>query len=177
MGFLRKLVRARPPVPQSAKRHLEKEERALAWAEAVTGQIVVATDRGLHIVGSSAHRRVGWHEISKATWEGRELRVIESREVDDYEIVDRRPWTLAFDEPGTVPVVLRERVQSSVVVSVFRDLSAGGVRIVGRKEPGVDGLRWQFRADPGADFSGHADRAEVLAELQAERDKHTPSDL
>lgn len=177
MGFLKRLVSRRPPVPSSAQRYLGKDERTLAWAQAETGQIVVATQLGLHIVGERAHRLVGWHQISKATWEDRSLVVIEARPRGEHEIRDERPWRLQFREPGLVPMVLRERVQSSVVVSVHRSLSAGGVRIVGRKVPGIDGLTWQYRPDDGVSFDSPAAQDEVQSALQAEIERYTPTDL
>ncbi|WP_153506263.1 hypothetical protein [Cumulibacter manganitolerans] len=175
MGVLRRIFRGRPPVPESAKQFLERDERALAWAQAVTGQILVASPRGLHVVGERAHRLIGWHEISKATWGERKLTVIEAKQFDGAEIGDERPWRLEFDEPGGIPVVLRQRVESSVVVTVHRKIG-GGVRLIGRKVPGRDGLLWQYRFDrPGP--VDPAVRAAVEAALADVRDEHTPRDL
>jgi len=174
-GLLRRLFSGRPPVPSSAKAHLEAGERELAWGQAVTGQVLVATPRGLHIVGERAHRLVPWHEISKATWAERKLTVIEARPLEGNEIGDERPWQLEFDEPGGIPVVLRQRVESSVVVTVHRKLG-GGVRLIGRKVPGQDGLLWQWRLDRQRVLTAQ-DRVEIEAELAALREEHTPRDL
>lgn len=175
MSFWKRLVKSRPPVPDSAKRFLERDERELAWAQAVTGQVLVATQRGLHVVGERAHRLVGWHEITKASWGERKLTVIEAEPGEGSEIVDQRPWQLEFDEPGGIPVVLRQRVESSVVVTVHRP-TASGVRLIGRKVPGQDGLQWQYRLDHPRPLTDEQ-RRHVEHELAILRDEHTPKDL
>lgn len=175
MGFWQRIFKRRPPVPESAQRYLEKDERSLAWAQAVTGQVVVATPRGVHVVGDKAHRLVPWHEISKATWGERWLTVIESRVVQGSQIADERPWRLQFDEPGGVPPVLRRRVESAVVVSSRYPL-AGGVLIVGRKVTGQDGLLWQYRLDTERPLS-EAERAQIERAVEVERLRRTPTDL
>lgn len=174
MGMLKRILRRRPPVPEAARRHLEKDERTLAWAQAVTGQILVATPRGLHIVGQDAHRLLAWHEISKATWGERWLTVIESRVVAGSQITDERPWRLEFDEPGGIPPVLRRRVESAVAVSTRQPL-AGGVLIVGRKVVGQDGLLWQYRLDRERPLSD-LERAELENAVATERLRRTPTD-
>lgn len=175
MGLLRRMFRSRPPVPSSAARYLQQDERTLAWAQAVTGQVLVATPRGLHVVGAEGHRLVGWYEITKATWGERWLTVTESRVVQGSQITDARPWRLQFDEPGGIPPVLRQRVESAVVVSSRHPL-AGGLLIVGRKVTGQDGLLWQYRLDVERVLS-EAERAEAERAVDAERARHTPTDL
>lgn len=175
MGIFKRVLRRRPPVPTSARRYLEPDERPLAWAQAVTGQVLVATPRGLHVVGDQAHRLVAWHQISKATWGERWLTVTESRVVRGPQITDERPWRLQFDEPGGVPPVLRRRVESAVVVSE-RHPVGGGVLIVGRKVAGQDGLLWQYRLDTERVLS-NAERAEIEQAMNAARARRTPRDL
>lgn len=172
MGFFQKLFKRRPPVPEMARRHLQKDEDSLAWAQAVTGQIVVATRRGLHLVGENEHRLVLWHEISKATWGERLLTVIESRVIEGSHIADRPAWKLMFDEPGGVPVVLRRRVEASIVHSIHEQIG-GGVRIIGRKVAGRDGLLWQFRLDDERPLT-NVERAELEKAVDFHRDLHTP---
>ena len=175
MGIIQRMFGRRPPVPDSAGRYLQKEERALAWAQAVTGQVLVATPRGLHVVNDEAHRLVAWHEISKATWGERWLTVIESRVVEGSQIVDEQAWRLEFDEPGGVPPVLRRRIESAVVVSARYPL-AGGALIVGRKVAGRDGLLWQYRLDREHPLSP-LERAELERAVETERSRSTPADL
>lgn len=176
MGALDWLRRRRPPVPEAMRAHFEPDERCLGWAQAITGQIVAATPLGLHIVGRNGHRLIAWHCISKGVWRDGRLTITESRETPDHELIDQRPWALRFDEPGTVPVVLRERVEASVASTRYVKVDGVGVRLVGRKFPGRDGLVWQFRADPGLDTSDPAFREYIAALLAAERAAHTPED-
>ncbi|WP_106848283.1 hypothetical protein [Blastococcus sp. Marseille-P5729] len=175
MGILKKLFSRRPPVPVSAKRYLEPEERELAWAEAVTGQVLVATPRGLHVTGERAHRLVPWHTVTKATWADRKLTVIEAKPAEGSEIVDERPWQLEFDEPGGIPVILRKRVQNSVAVTEHQPI-VGGVRFVGRRVAGQDGLLWQYRLDRPRVLS-HEERAMAESALEQIRRENTPTDL
>ncbi|WP_134324579.1 hypothetical protein [Cumulibacter soli] len=175
MGFLQRLFRRRPPVPPSARKYLEQDERVLGWAEAVTGQIVVTTPRGLHVVDQSEHRLVPWHEISKATWADRWLSVIESEVVQGSQIRDASPWRLQFDEPGGVPPVLRERVTSAVVSSTRYSI-AGGVLIVARKVTAQDGLLWQYRLDHDRELH-EEERAQLEGVVESEAIRHKPTDL
>lgn len=177
MGLLKKLKDRRPPVPEAAARHLDRDERALAWAQATTGQIVVATPRGLHIVGKDGHRLIGWHEISKGVWSDRLLSITESESIDEHQIADRAPWSLAFDEPGNVPVVLRQRVERSIVTTRYYRLSNGAVWLIGRKIRGRDGLVWQYRAERGLDVSEETTKAEILEALRIEDEASRPADL
>ena len=177
MGILKKIKQRRPLVPPAAAAHLDPDERPLAWAQATTGQIVLATPRGLHIVGKSEHRLIGWHEISKGVWRDDILSITESQEVDEHQIIDRAPWSLSFTEPGNVPVVLRQRVESSIAATRFYRLSKGAVWLIGRKIPGQDGLVWQYRAERGLDVSDEATRGEILDLLQMEEAANRPVDL
>lgn len=189
MGWLGQVFRSRPPLPAAAKAAVPREERVLAWAEALTGQIVAATDRALHVVGASAHRAIGWAEISKGTWDGHRLTVIETKRAEHpaavpwpdgaevVEIVDRQPWSLEFDEPGLVPMKLRDRVEAAVAVSVYRDLPTGPVLVIARKVPGRDGLVWQYRAEPGTDLADLETLQALYTVVEKERAKATPTDL
>ncbi|HEX8632282.1 MAG TPA: hypothetical protein VF755_29335, partial [Catenuloplanes sp.] len=98
--------------------------------------------------------RLGWHEIHKAVWSGRELRVTpaEVREpLDGYAVVADQPEVghLLLD-PGELPHQVRTRVTRSVAYTAHHTLTGGGgVRVVARRVSGVDGLTWTVRYDPG----------------------------
>jgi hypothetical protein len=158
-----KLFGRRPKVPAGLRPALEADERVLAWA-AVQDQAVVATNRGLWLPGGG---RLGWHEIHKAAWSGRELRVIpaEVAEVrDDYAVlVDAPPVTFLLLEPGELPDQVRTRVTRSVAYTTHHPLPQGGVRVVGRRVSGVDGLSWAVRYDSGTPVD-----AEPVIELTGE---------
>ena len=52
-------------------------------------------------------------------------------------------------EPNEVPEQVRARVTKSVAYTSHHPLPAGGVRVVGRRVSGVDGLSWAVRYDSG----------------------------
>ncbi|MFG1609306.1 hypothetical protein [Actinoplanes sp. NPDC049265] len=159
-----KLFGRRPKLPAALRPALEPDERVLAWAAITDDAALVATNRGLWL---PERGRLGWHEIHKAAWSGRELRVIpaEVAEVrDDYAVlVDAPPVTFLLLEPGELPDQVRTRVTRSVAYTTHHPLSPGGVRVVGRRVSGVDGLSWAVRYDSGTPVD-----AEPVIELTGE---------
>jgi hypothetical protein len=115
--------------------------------------VVVVTNLGLWLPGTSGAARLGWHEIHKATWSGRALLVVPAREVaahDTYTAMeDLDTLSVTLLDPDRVPEQIRARVTKSVAYTSHHPLPGGGVRIVARRVPGVDGLRWTVRYDPG----------------------------
>ena len=139
-------------LPAGERPPLAREERVLAWARSDAG-VLVATNLGLWLPAEPPGR-LGWPEIHKAAWSGRELVLTAARRVEErsgYAIVEDLPpvpFTLA--EPGELPHQVRARVTRSVGYSVHHGLpGGGGLRIAARRVPGVDGLRWTVRYDPG----------------------------
>jgi hypothetical protein len=144
------LFHRRPRLPAAKRPALDRDERVLAWADAPEEQVVIATNRGLWLPGQPL---LGWHEVHKAAWSGRELRVTAAEvaaERDDYTVVVDRPLeAVLLLEPREVPDQVRSRVTRSVAYTSHHPLPGGGVRIVARRVPGVDGLRWTARYDTG----------------------------
>jgi hypothetical protein len=157
-------------LPADQRPALERDERILAWAAAWSGpqgeaararpggaggdQVVVATNLGVWLPGTVA--RLGWHEIHKATWSGRNLALVASREVreaDGYTVVEDLPAVVhTLLDPDEVPAQVRARVTRSVAYTQHHPLpGGGGVRVVARRVPGVNGLRWTVRYDEGVD--------------------------
>jgi hypothetical protein len=143
-------LRRRPRLPAALRPALEAEERVLAWASVPDGKALVATNRGLWLPGG---KRLGWHEIHKAAWSGRELRITpaEVAEVrDEYAVlVDAPAEGYLLLEPGELPDQVRARVTKSVAYTSHHPLHVGGVRVVGRRVSGRDGLSWAVRYDSG----------------------------
>jgi hypothetical protein len=145
---------------------LERDERVVAWAEvAGSDQPVVVTNLGLWTPGA---KRVGWHEIHKVTWTGRDLAVVPAgvdAEADGYVVATDLPAVrLVLPDPRDVPDQVRTRVTRSVAYTSHHRLDGGGVRVVARRIPGVNGLSWAVRYDPGV--SGESlPVADVTAEL------------
>ncbi|MGC5332290.1 hypothetical protein [Micromonospora sp. DT62] len=159
------LFRRKPKLPAAQRPPLAAEERVLAWAAVGDGQgdgVVVASNLGLWLPGRA--ERLGWHDILKAVWSGRQLTVApaeSSAERDGYLVVADGPAEshLLLD-PGELPHQVRERVTRSVAYTQHRPVPGGAGRVAARRVPGVDGLTWTVRLDPGTP----ADDPEVLAE-------------
>ncbi len=164
---LREAVRrllGRDPLPDGFAGHLDAEEHVLASARLVGGEPLVATSLGLWLPGHDGERRLGWHLISKASWQDGAITLVEATEVETAGgavlIADLPVQRLRPVEPGRVPEVVRERVTASIRSRHHRELPAetrsadapqGGAWFVQRKVPGRDGTMLQVRADPGTD--------------------------
>jgi hypothetical protein len=149
---------------------LARDERVVAWAGATRDDVMVATNLGLWLPGAT--ERLGWHEIHKATWSGRQLAVVPARLVraaDGYEVMaDQPPLVFTLLDPDNVPDQVRTRVTRSVGYTSHHALPGGGaVRVVGRRVSGVNGLRWTVRYDDGSDPDA-PDVADATAALVAE---------
>jgi hypothetical protein len=147
------IFRRRAKLPADRRPALDPDERVLAWAWVGSdpgGPVAVATTLGLWLPDRA---RLGWHEIHKAAWSGRELRITPAEVAqvrEDYAVlVDAPVLTCLLLEPGELPDQVRTRVTRSVAYTSHHPLPAGGVRIVGRRVAGVDGLSWAVRYDAG----------------------------
>jgi len=129
---------------------LDGEERVLAGTAVAGGGFVVATSLGIWVPLGDGHRRIGWHLVSKANWDGRTLTVIEADEIgteignagDAVLIADRPPQRYHLPEPVNVPEVVHARVTRSVVHS---EQAGDGTLRVRRRVPGRDGVHLQIR--------------------------------
>jgi hypothetical protein len=144
-------LRRRPKLAEALRPPIEPEERVLAWAAVSSDeQVVVVTNRGLWLPGRG---RLGWHEIHKAAWSGRELRVTPAEVAEERPgyavLIDAPVLSYLLLEPGEVPDQVRTRVTRSVGYTTHHPLPVGGVRVVGRRVSGVDGLSWAVRYDSG----------------------------
>jgi hypothetical protein len=105
---------------------------------------------GLWLPGS---RRVGWHMISKATWGGGTLVLIEateaSRSGDAVVLADLPPVRYVLIDSGRLPDIVHTRVTKSIASRHRQELPGGGAWFVQRKVPGQDGITLQVRPDPG----------------------------
>ncbi|GIG92705.1 hypothetical protein [Plantactinospora endophytica] len=146
------LFRRGRKLPADQRPPLESGERVLGWARVADGeQLVVVTDRGLWLPGDTA--RLGWHDIHKAVWSGRDLAVTPAELVEErpgYRVVaDGTVRTYLLVDPGDVPNQVRARVTRSVAYTAHQQVPGGGLRIAARRVRGVDGLTWTVRYDPG----------------------------
>jgi hypothetical protein len=144
------LLRRRPKLPAALRPALDRDERVVAWAGLADDRALVATNRGLWV---PERGRLGWHEIHKAAWSGRELRITPAEVAGE-----RAGYTVLADgpvisflvlDPGELPDQVRTRVTRSVAYTTHYPLPTGGVRVVGRRISGQDGLSWAVRYDAG----------------------------
>ncbi|MEV1143372.1 hypothetical protein [Micromonospora sp. NPDC049799] len=155
----------KPKLPPADRPPLQADERVLAWAAAGNGEgdgVVVATNLGLWLPGRG--HRLGWHDVHKAVWSGRELTVTPAERIaerDGYLVVADSPAeTYLLLDPGELPHQVRARVTRSVAYTQQHPVPGGAGRIAARRVPGVDGVTWTVRFEPGTP----ADDPEVLAE-------------
>jgi hypothetical protein len=140
-------------LPEGFAGRLDAEERVLAAATVSGGSPLVVTTHGVWLPEG---RRVGWHLVSKATWSGGALTLIEAEEAgaagDVVLLHDLPPRRLPLADPGAVPQAVHKRVTGSIRSRHRRELPGGGAWFVQRSVPGRDGLVLQVRPDPGADL-------------------------
>jgi hypothetical protein len=142
-------------LPQEFPGKLTAEERVLAVAQSREGGHLVATSLGLWLPEGGTARRVGWHLVSKVTWDNGLLAVIEAEETGTVAgavvLNDRPPRTFRLTGASGLPEAVHARVTGSIKSSHHRDLPGGGAWLVQRKMAGRDGIVLQVRADPGTD--------------------------
>jgi hypothetical protein len=145
-------------------------ERVLSWADTDGGQVVVATPRGLWWPDETADelRLIPWQFIDKATWRDGWLTVLQADVVDDVLLVDRAPVTVKLAQPRDLPPTVRKRVEGNIVRNELLRVDGGAVRFVARKQPGIDGLGWWARLEPGTRDTEPV-RAAVRARLETLR--------
>ena len=161
-------------LPEGFTGQLDAQERVLAVASVAGGGSLVASTYGLWLPDG---RRLGWHLVSKATWVGGALTLVEAVEIsevgtagDAVLLHDLPPRRLSLSEPGTVPEIVHKRVTSSIRSRHRRELPGGGAWFVQRTVPGRDGVLLQVRPDPGTDEEMvRRVAAEVAAKLRQVR--------
>lgn len=148
-------TRRRVPEVVAALR-LEPGERRSAWGLTPDGEPVVATDLGLRLPGEP---RLDWHDVEKATWQRPVLTVVRVAETAG----TGERHCVRLEQEGALPDAVRGAVTGSVGWSNhYRLRPRGGVRVVGRRRPGLDLLDWQLVYDVGTDPS------DPLVRVQAE---------
>ena len=147
----RLLQRDRPPGDVLGR--LARDERVVGWATTTEATAVVATQLGLWLPAPDGPpERVSWHLVNKAVWRDGTLTVTPALDAGDGVLEELPPRAVPLAVPRNLPVVVRSRVENSIVFSRHFSLPpTGGVRVVGRRVPGRDGLSWQAVFDPATD--------------------------
>jgi hypothetical protein len=157
----------RPKPPAGLRSLLAGGERLLAVAD--DGPTTVAASQlGLWLPADGSWHRIGWDDIVKATWSETGLEIIEGRDEDGV-VLDEPPRRYLLDEPRNLPSVVRQRVEHSIARWEQVRVPGGTARIVARRRPGQDGLRWTARLDVGTPDSAQAREAlaDYLARISA----------
>jgi hypothetical protein len=150
-----RLLSRRIKPPARLRGLLEPGERLLGLADSGPATIA-ATQFGLWIPAAEDWRRIDWDAVVKATWTEAGLQVIEGSLDEQGIVTDLPPVRLAPSEPRNLPTVVRARVERSIGRWEQVQVPGGTGRIVGRRRPGVDGLRWTARLDSGTPDSPQA---------------------
>lgn len=129
---------------------MQPGERLLAAAPVVGSDSPLrASDRALYLPGDAdadPGTRLAWDTIVHAAWEPPTLVVEQGGGVP------ARIVRVVLEDPRRIPEVVRERVMATIVVSEHVDLVGdAGARIVGRRSPEGEGIRWTITFDPGLD--------------------------
>lgn len=164
-------------LPADRRPALDRDERVVAWAAAGDDGVVVVTNLGVWL--PARQRRLGWHEIHKVAWSGRQLSITAAQQVADegaYQVMaDLPPVGYTLLDPDRVPDQVRVRVNRSVAYTSHHPLPGGGVRVVGRRVSGTNGLRWTVRYDPGTDPAAPGVAATTLELVNAGRTTMAPA--
>jgi hypothetical protein len=155
--------------PAEALVRLDPDERVVSWAPA-SGGAVLATPLGIWLPGSPD--RLPWHLIDKATWRDGILTLIPAEDSGDGVLVERPPRTVRLDTPRDIPQTVRVRVQKAIAFTRHHPVPGAdrrGVRVVGRRVPGRDGVSWQLVFDDGVDRNDPAIRAAADAYVEQAR--------
>lgn len=147
---------------EAALRH---GERVLVTASTADGGTAAASTHALHVTRpDGAVQTTRYVEILSARWDPDAATL--------HLVTVAGPALLRMAGESLLPETVRERVQSSIVLS--QRVSArgrGGATVVARRVPGEEQLSWQIRYDGNADPDDPALSAQVeamLAELRAQ---------
>jgi hypothetical protein len=168
-----RLFRKLEKAPAEAVARLDPDERVVSWAPA-PGGAVVATPLGLWLPG--VPDRVPWHLIDKATWRSDVLTLIPAVDSGDGVLVEQPPRSVRLEQPRDIPQTVRVRVEKAIAFTRHHPLAGAegagvrrGVRVVGRRVPGHDGISWQLVFDAGIDRDDPAVRAAASAYVDQDR--------
>ncbi|CUR54278.1 conserved hypothetical protein [metagenome] len=142
-------------------------ERPLASATTTAGVLVAGTREAL-VVGEV---RIPWQDIESADWD-QESSTLRVAEVGVWG--EQRPiHELAFDEPGRLLELIRERITASIVLQRHIPvIGRRGLFVIGRRSPVGDAtVRWIYEYQEGVDPDDPDVRRAAAAGLAAARDE------
>ncbi len=186
MNFVEQVKRrfTRPPEPVRVVvlASADPDERVLAWGALARDEgWLVATSRGLRVVppvvtsvGDAAV--LPWHEVAEARWSatqdgGGSFRVTALVDVEPGVQARQPEQRHVLTDAGSLPAVVRRRVDQTVVASQRSPLpGGGGVLLVARRIPGQTAREWTVvfdddarRSDPVAREAARQKLADLVA--------------
>lgn len=144
--------------PRELNELLERKERILAWAHH-QGGLIAATTVGL--ISTDAHeiKRIPWTHTLAAKWEAPLLTVSLAPDLSNL------GWLI--EEPGQLPVAVRDRVTAAVVVDRVRRFDDQEVRFIAHKSD--IGIEWLTIAQDQDWADSAIGQASINAEVEALR--------
>ena len=156
-------MRLRPP---AEVRRRAGGHRLLGWLPSGSSSLL-ATDAELVLPEGSAPAAIPWDLVLRVTWDADSVEVTAQERAGSRPVVHRMPIT---GPPGAMAEAVRERVNASIVVQHHVPLvGERGARLVARRTPGSDELRWSVVFDPGLDPSDPSLRDQADAALDTLR--------
>ncbi|KAA1423606.1 hypothetical protein FE697_008425 [Mumia zhuanghuii] len=125
-----------PSLPRQVRRDISREhgERVLAAQRDTQGRWQVGTDAALHLdTGDPQVQHVRWETVETLSWDA-DASTITVMVADGVEV---RRTVVAFDGPGRLVELARERVDASFVARAHEKLDGarGTVTVVARRSP------------------------------------------
>lgn len=133
-------------VPAEVTALVPKGERLMAWGSGpaqINGEltIVVATDKSFIAPGYLGP--ISWTDLARAEWSDTLLEVVTLKALQGEE----PPVRINLDEPGSVPQVVWERIESRIILQRH-------IELVGKKGARIIAKRSDRQVAPGSDSVG-----------------------
>ncbi len=139
-----------PSVPEPVRR--AAGGKVLAWVQAEDGTWLAGTrDAWVQVPPHGEPLVLPWEQVHRADWDTEE-RTLSVERVEEWGR-PTAPWTHRLSEPGSLLVLLRERVTASIVLQRRVDVRRKkGFTVIARRPPGGGGsVTWAHQFDPGVD--------------------------
>lgn len=143
------------PIPLPLSSLLERRERVLAWAQH-QGGFIAATSLGIVSTDHHESKRILWSQTLSAKWDAPLLTVALAPDLSAI------GWLIA--EPGQLPIAIRDRVTSGVLVDRIRRFEEQEVRFIAHRTP--TGIEWLTIAQDNVWATSLIGKASIDSELE-----------
>ncbi len=152
-----------------AKELVQNGERLLGWATGpgrLDGEPTIVVVTNASLIAPGYLDSVPWQVVLRAAWDEPILEVVTLPGSGGTEVT-----RITLDQPGSVPQLVWERVNSTIVMQRHVDLvGSSGVTLVARREADSSDINWQFVFDAGLDPADEQLRQRAAQELAIIRD-------